>query len=276
MDKSITVLIRHPDPTKQCNYFQGEIIARLRLYYSTPKKDRISAIIKFLSKYKDLDTNATSTNMTLNSVIAGMSGIVHTYYENHKDSIVEYANENKLDGDAMDYDETNIHIRHLAQYFAWTGQRAPRAEKRAAILEFLTKYKDLHTNETTTTITLNAVIANMSGIVRSYYEEEKASIVIYANENKSVGDMTDYNENNIYIRHLDMYYSTSAKRARAEKRAAILEFLSRYKDLDTNATSTTITLNSVIDDMSAIVRTYYEEEKASIVIYANVSSRWGI
>ena len=50
-----------------------------------------------------------------------MSGIVHTYYENHKDSIVEYANENKLDGDAMDYDETNIHIRHLAQYFAWTG-----------------------------------------------------------------------------------------------------------------------------------------------------------
>jgi hypothetical protein len=272
MDKSITVLIRHPDPTKQCNYFQGEIIARLRLYYSTPKKDRISAIIKFLSKYKDLDTNVTSTNMTLDSVIADMSGIVHTYYENHKDSIVEYANENKLDGDAMDYDETNIHIRHLAQYFAWTGQRA-RAGKRAAILEFLSKYKDPNTNETTTTITLNAVIANMSEIVRSYFEEEKASIVIYANENKSVGDMTDYNENNIHIRHLAQYFACTGRRARAEKRAAILAFLSEFKDLHT---STTITLNEIIHYMSETVRSYYEEEKASIVAYANEYSQGGI
>jgi hypothetical protein len=273
MDDSLTVLIN--DPSLICNYFQDNNFELVRRYYSTSKKDRISAILEFLCKYKDRHTNATTINITLNDSIPYMSAIIRrSYYENHKDSIVEYANDNKSEGDATDYDENNIHIQHLAQYFAWTGIRA-RAEKHAAILEFLSDFKDLHTNATSTTITLNDSIPYMSAIICSYYEEEKASIVEYANDNKSEGDMTDYDENNIHIQHLDMYYTTRALRARTEKRAAILEFLSDFKDLHTNATSTTITLNDSIPYMSAIVRSYYEEEKASIVIYANVSRSEG-
>jgi hypothetical protein len=219
MDDSLTVLINHP-PLK-CNYFQGNNFDQIRRYYSTSKKDRISAILKFLSKYKDRHTNATTKNITLNTIIADMSEIVRSYYENHIDLIVEYANVSKSEGDETDYDINNIHIQHFAQYFAWTAQRA-RTKKRAAILAFLSDFKDLHTNATSTTITLNESILYMSAIVRTYYEEEKASIVEYANVSKSEGDETVYNENNIHIQHLDMYYTTSAQCARATNQAAIL------------------------------------------------------
>jgi hypothetical protein len=81
MDDSLTVLINHP--SLKCNYFQGNNFELVRRYYSTSKKDRISAILKFLSKYKDRHTNATTKNITLNAIIADMSEIVRSYYENH-------------------------------------------------------------------------------------------------------------------------------------------------------------------------------------------------